>query len=417
MHKRALHIVISGILVLMISALSSCSRPADCVDSKAVLSVVIKPSDTKSGNTEQTTQETRINSLEIFVFDMSSSEKPAGSLDGYAKASTSELLAKTVDIDVSTGLKHIYAIANGPEGLEERVHCEEDLLSETMRLGDNRRDSFVMVGSPSGETNLVAGVSSKNKVHIELRRLVCRVKVGTIRADFISPAFWNSDVQLRRVFITDVTSSVNLVNGDVYDVFGTPVQDKEYTMAGQSYKAATFYLFESSPELINPCILTTFPDGSTGVVLDDDASARSLTSVDISAEEGMLCSSGKEGSAPALPGGVFSVEGGLMLYAYPNCRDFTEKEDGSVDGHPTMLVLEVSLQGTMMYYSFNLGYLQPNYSYTVSNIRLRRSGEADPRYQATSTSASCTITVADWLSGEVVSGYGTTVNDGEIDFR
>lgn len=417
MHKRALHIVISGMLVLMISALSSCSRHADSVDSKAVLSVVIKPSDTKSGNTEQTPQETRINSLEIFVFDMSSSEKPAGSLDGYAKASSSELLAKTVDIDVSTGLKHIYAIANGPEGLYERVHCEEDLLSETMRLGDNRRDSFVMVGSPCGETNLVAGVSGSNKVHINLKRMVSRVIVGNIRASFISPALERSDVRLGRVYLSDVTSELPLVNGDVFDVFGTAESNKEYEMSGKTFTIPYFYEFRSTSPLCNPIELVTFPDGRRGIDVSSDANVHSLTCVDIPAEEGMLCSSGDEGSLPSLENHLFSVEGGLSLYAFPNCNDFSENPDGTVEGHPTMLVLEVFFGETLTYYSFNMGYLQPNYSYTVTNIRLSRAGTSDPAFRVSTTSASCTITVADWLSGEVISSYGTSVVDGEIDFK
>ena len=416
MHKRALHICFVSLAFLM-SVVSCVSKSTPSLDKKVVLSVGFVPVETKSSNTVQTSDETRINTLEVFVFDFSSDEKPKGTLDGYKKAVDSEILSRSIDIDVSTGIKHIYAIANAPSGLEERVHCEEDLLSETMRLSDNRRDSLVMVGSPCGETNLVAGVSGSNKVHINLKRMVSRVIVGNIRASFISPALERSDVRLGRVYLSDVTSELPLVNGDVFDVFGTAENNKEYEMSGNTFTIPYFYEFRGTSPLCNPIELVTFPDGRRGIDVSSDANVHSLTCVDIPPEDGMLCSSGGEGSLPSLENHLFSVEGGLSLYAFPNCNDFSENPDGTVEGHPTMLVLEVFFGETLTYYSFNMGYLQPNYSYTVTNIRLSRAGTSDPAFRVSTTSASCTITVADWLSGEVISSYGTSVVDGEIDFK
>lgn len=383
------------------AALAACDRPAaeevPIPADTARITLRIAAPRTKAGtdDTAQLACETALNSLEAFVFRVTDGADD-GYLDAYKKISGTAVrqtrVSATVEMEASTGDKHIYVVANGPDRLAREVDTEASFLKFISDFADNGPTSFLMVGSTGTVNTLGNGSAPANTVEVPLRRLVARVKVEQVSGAFRSARLRETEFRVQRIYLANVPRKMRLVNGDYRDVFGTPVsKDASGTVIGQ------YYPYETPEDFYNLAGI----GGSGTVELDDDANVSALTARAYPRpEDGMLFTAAGS-TIPALEGNVMKPE--LYLYTYPNSAEQTDMDGGSDD--TTKLIIETTLDGKTYYYPISLGYTQPNYAYTVHDIVLTRLGSTDPNIPVTTAACSFEVTVSEWDTGTVIGRY------------
>lgn len=415
---RILNLLLTAATVFLF--LAACSRP-DSADTpgetprdEAHVTLRIVSSDTRAGanDTEALQGEKAINTLEIFIFRASTGADD-GLLDAYKKAAASEIDAATqtarIAMDATTGPKHIYAIANAPERLASAVSTEAELLAMVSEFSENTRTSFLMVGSSGAENVLQSGDAPANTISMNLRRLVARVKVEQVSGDFASPALRQKDFRVKRIYLAYVPKQAKFVNGSYEDVFGTA---ESFTAAGVTIPH--YYRFalpseqaEDASGYHTPAVV----GGNGEVAVTADNNAADLTAKSFTAAEGMLFSS-PDGSTPARQGNKMNPK--LYLYTYPNGAE-QATEDGQSD-LTTKLIIETELQGTTYYYPISLGYTQPNYAYTVNDVRITRLGSTDPNLPVTTAQCSFTVQVSDWDTGDIIGSFNNEKSENNFVF-
>ena len=411
-----LFLTLCTLLVLILS----CTRTdagdpvEDSPRKDARLLVRIAPAETKAGSndTDAIAGEKTINSLEIFIFRASTGSDD-GMLDAYKKAEASEIDAgagsASVAMDATTGPKHIYAIANAPARLSAAVSTEDELLAAISEFNENTRSSFLMVGSSGSENTLQNGNAPANRIDLNLRRLVARVKLEQIRGDFSTPAYREKDFRVKRIYLAYVPRQAKFVNGSYADVFGSP---ESFSASGVTI--SRYYRFALPSEqdgAANGYYTPAVVSGNGSVVITSAANAADLTSRSYSAAEGMLYSR-PGGSTPALEGNRMRPM--LYLYMYPNPAA-QATQDGQSD-FTTKLIIETELQGETYYYPISLGYTQPNYAYTVQDVRITRLGSTDPNIPVTTAACTFTVRVSDWDTGDIIGSFNNERSENNFVF-
>lgn len=346
---------------------------------------------TRASDLKATEEENRLNSVDVFVFRASSSGTTAA-LEAHRRANKAELAAKTVRLEVIPGNKHVYAVANVPESLTSPVTDEASLKALFATFPMNSNGSFVMVGSPAGESNLTVGTAG-NEVSVTLRRLVARVKLEKIEAAFPAAVEASTTLKVLRVYLTYVPKRVPLVNGDVDDVFGTP-SDK--SLDGRTYKDFYEYPVPEAGEdrlgraengFYNPGVLQ-----NGKVKVESSVAAITERSANVA-----LYGAG----APA--DHSWTPDGDLFLYAYPNPS--VPVYEPRVHDFTTKLVIEAEVNGTVCWYPIRLPYTQPNCAYTINGIKITRPGSDDPNFPVYVSQCEVSMTVSDWTTGEFLGSY------------
>lgn len=323
---------------------------------------------TRASDLEQTPGEVAVNTLDVLVYRADGS----GALDARHSATGAELEARTVSLKVPFGRKSVYLVANGPDGYLSKCSTEAGLRSLVSSLGDNSRDSFVMIGTPGGVVSLEPGKTSD--FNVTLRRLAARVSVRSVTADYTSPAWNGHSLVIRRVALVNVNPDAPLCHGDVTDAFGKAV-DGRYSWP--------YPMGDGLEGFVNPAVLT---DGE--LVLTGDSRLRDLTVYGMPGDGYALYPSAT---------GSGSWTGRALMYAMPNQRP---------DLHGmTKLVIETVLDGDIRWYSFEIPDIQPNTAYTFSSVTLLRPGNTNPNEPMETGVADVHIEVLDWETGEVLGSY------------
>lgn len=133
----------------------------------------------------------QIRSLDILVY------REGGLLEAWTRRE-----AESISISVLKGGQYNwYLVANAPEGLELYVH-EQDFLSARSLLQESSMSAPVMVGSGSGT------FLSDTYIKARLDRVVCKVTLEGITADFLRDSYRSSIVKLERVFLLNACGTV-----------------------------------------------------------------------------------------------------------------------------------------------------------------------------------------------------------------
>jgi len=383
--------------------------------------------------------EATINTIDLFIFDMEEGSLSEGMLEAYKKVTVSGTDETTIKMNSTTGKKRIYAVANaatnanggGSFELAKTVETEEDLLSSISKFSENALSDFIMVGSAStvveGEAKepvLEAGAAAANNITIEVKRLVSRIKIGSIKGDFTAPGLREKDFVVKRIYLMNVAKQANYVNGSWKDVFGDE-QRGTITEAPEGFKAAVevgkYYAYaaptanSSQPDgFWNWMDHTTYQEG-TPVVLSNDEAVKALTLKEYTADQGLIYSSDQ--AKTPLEGNTMNL--GEYFYAYPNSSvPATKMEDVDMT---TKLVIETQItidsEPITYYYPLSIPYLQPNYAYTIGTVTIHRLGSKDPFHPVSTANCSFTITVQDWDTGEIVGQFNNEVEGSEGDFE
>lgn len=150
-----------------------------------------------------TAGEMKVNSLNLYVFDSN------GMLDISHACTDADIAAKRVVMNVKTGVKTVYALANfrgDPlAAANAKATCAE-LEQVPFDLGDNSTDGLLMTASASAMVAPGAGGSAS----LSLTRPVARVALGSVTNKLPAPY---GTVKVLRAFLCNVAGNQN-VAGD-----------------------------------------------------------------------------------------------------------------------------------------------------------------------------------------------------------
>lgn len=150
--------------------------------------------------TGATAAEMKVNSLMLYVFDAN------GMLDLAHSCSTNEIDAKQAVMEVKTGSKTVYALANfrgNPLAVANAGTTRSELEQVPLQLGDNLPDGLLMTASATA----VVASGSGGSTTLELTRQVARVALGSVTNKLPSPY---GTVRVLRAFLCNVVGNQNV---------------------------------------------------------------------------------------------------------------------------------------------------------------------------------------------------------------
>ena len=294
-----------------------------------------------------TAAEMQVNSLNLYVFDSN------GMLDVAHACSSNEINAKQAVLNVKTGGKTIYALANfrgDPLAAANAVATRADMEQIPFLLGDNLPAGLLMTGSASA----VVASGTGGSATLGLSRHVARVALGSVTNRLPAPY---GTVRVLRAFLCNVVGNQN--------VAGTASASVWYNKNATSDNVAGHVI------------------GTTGHA----AQEASLTYADLNENVAL-----NEQHA-------FSNK---FFYALPNAR--TNPNNGfSATFSPTATVLMVVVQikNVPYYYPVALtGTLERNKDYKVDLTLIGLGNTEDqPFNKIERANLSASVQVSDWTSG------------------
>ncbi len=254
----------------------------------------------------QEAQESKINEVQIFVFDSTRNDM----LETYYKGN-----AVGGKLRLTPGKKKIRALANAP-ALGSGVGKLSDLDSAMSEFGVNTADNFVMSGSLSVE------IKSDATLPIVVRRHAAKIILKQVRTAFSAPVYADAKFVINDIYLTNVAVKCKY--------FGLPYTNTEWN---KGY----------------------------GITKD-------------------------MGLNKEVSDNKYDTE--HIFYAYPN----------SSEDKPTRLVLKTTLGGTVSYYPIDLGKIESNKIYSVSDLLVTRPGGDDEDIPVVSGEFPYTVTVNGWDS-------------------
>ena len=139
-----------------------------------------------------TSDEAKINSLQIFVFD--NDDK----IESYAKAD-----AASLTLNVSFGQKIFIALVNCPDDFAKNVGTKADLLAQTSYLKDNGTANFEMIGIRSGT------ITAVQDIEITVKRLVSKVILEKVSTNFKAPYLAAKEFKITGIYLINAAASTN----------------------------------------------------------------------------------------------------------------------------------------------------------------------------------------------------------------
>ncbi len=388
--------------------------------------------------------EDKLNTVEVFVFDRRDNSATFGMLEAYKKADASEISdgSATVTFNTSIGKKHIYVVANSGRNaassstasLAESIFDEDDLLGAVSEFSGNASSRFIMVGSVenashSTEPELSEGKADANNLTCQLRRIVARIKVDEIVADFTSPALRKSTFKVNRIYLMNMSKQAKYFNGRWEDVFGVDATSGQNQGSAIS-DAASFPVIGNAAfkpaSTVGKFYVYALP-ASNGSAANgyfnwmDPASFSPATGVTLSLPETDAFSCVKFTSGNTLfpsAGDGNRMEPKHCFYAYPNAAVPATSQSGVDLTTKVVIETEIEIDGTSqrMYYPISIPYIQPNYAYEIGKVTIKRLGSSDPFHPVTTAECSFVITVKDWDTGDIQGQFNNeSTADGEND--
>jgi len=434
----------SLIMIAMAAALWTACRqePLPYTDNslpreEAQVSILLKGGATTKADVTTRNSEDVLSTVDVYIFDADKNSLSYGLLEAYKAAEQSEITGNSarVKIKSTTGMKHIFAVANagknGGEALASTIRKESDFLAAISEFSDNSAGKFIMVGSgknseSSFEPVLSSGAATANNISVELKRLVARVKIENIKGAFTSPALQNTSFRVKRIYLMNAPKQAKYANGDWTDVFGAENSTLgiHTVLTGSNmpsgFKAADnvgkYYAFgvpstssSQADGFYNWTDPTAWHEGDT-VPLSSEAEA--LTAKTLTENEGKIYASPND-AVGAPSGNLIALN--QYFYSYPNCS-IPASVDGEAD-FCTKLIIETEItidsNAYTYYYPISIPYIQPNYAYTIGTVTIMRLGSKDPFHPVTTTDCEFTLSVRPWDSGDITGSYNN--EDGNSD--
>ncbi len=389
--------------------------------------------------------EDKLGTVEVFVFDRRENAATFGLLESYKKADAADISdgSATVSFNTSIGKKHIYVVANASENaatspvtprLADSIFDEDDLLGALSNYTDNASAQFIMVGSVenashSTEPELAEGSADANNLSCQLRRIVSRIKLDEIVADFTSPALRKATFKVTRVYLMNIARQAKYFNGRWEDVFGVDAATGQNAASAIS-AAASFPKIGQTPfkpaASVGKYYVYAMPAANGSAANGyhnwmDPASFNAASGVTLSLPETDAFSCVKFTTGNTLfpsAGNGNHMEPDHCFYAYPNPAVPAGSQSETDLTTKVVIETEIEIDGTTqrMYYPISIPYLQPNYAYEIGKVTIKRLGSTDPFHPVTTADCSFVITVKDWDTGDIQGQYNNeSAAEGEND--
>lgn len=165
------------------------------------------------------TDEAKVNSLQVFVFN-------GEAIDGYASASN----AKSLNLGCTTGSRTIYAIANAPS--LANVTSMSELLATVSRLGENATN-LEMIGKKTEEIK-----ADTKSVNVDIDRLASRIMIKKVTNALTSPALKAQNFVLKSMYLINVAADINYGMSGDYQI--STWYNKMYYQSGNNRGSLTF---------------------------------------------------------------------------------------------------------------------------------------------------------------------------------
>lgn len=311
-----------GIAAVVVMCASACEKnvAAGLPDSApAVLNVSLTSAVTK---VTDISGEDSVGDMQVFVF------KKDGSLDACARASGGSL-----SMSCTVGERDVVALVNAPSCMDVKDYAA--LQEKFSDLKDNVPGRFVMSGRTS------CSISSSTSVELDVRRLVSRISIVSVKNDFALPQYREADFRITGIYLVNVTGEMKYFSEDCGDLWYNKMKN------------------------------------------------------DLSSEVSSMAYSGKL-DVPVTAGSSYSVQ--HYFYCYPNSTS-SDSSDSVWTERQTRLVVETSLDGKTYYYPVNIEGMKSNHTYEITEMRITRIGSDTPDIPVSSDVAGFAVSVEEWVAG------------------
>lgn len=166
---------------------------------EVTVSITGRSASTKALSAEPS-NESKVNSLQIFVFDGDNREAYRSADPGVRNAL----------VPATSGQREVWAIVNAPS--LESIQSLSALKAELSRLSDNTISNFVMVGHDTFT------LTDSGSIEIIVARIVSRISINKVSTHFVDYRE-NYSVRLEGAYVINVASNSN------YNVDGSPSAD------------------------------------------------------------------------------------------------------------------------------------------------------------------------------------------------
>lgn len=152
--------------------------------------------------------ESKINSLQVFVFKDLSASDPSQNVRETDKWSNDGNASMALNTYV--GKKKVWALVNAPR---LAFANEQELLNHYSKLEENSAEGLVMTGKANievGEYNAAASVGAITPIAITVFRLGARISVRNVNVDFTGTSLEGCYLDIKEVYVLNAVNSVSL---------------------------------------------------------------------------------------------------------------------------------------------------------------------------------------------------------------
>lgn len=152
--------------------------------------------------------DSRINTLEVFVFNVNEGEVNDGLLDGYKKYTSEELKSLSdLEIKTSTGKKMIYVVANSHKTDWSEGMTKYNFEQQMAYLYKEDVCNFIMFAAK--EVN----VQLQTSVTMTLTRMISRIKLNSVMVSFAGTPNAGVPLQNVKAYLINVQAQKRLIDG------------------------------------------------------------------------------------------------------------------------------------------------------------------------------------------------------------
>jgi hypothetical protein len=204
------------LLTLSLLLMASCQqnspsawlRGTESVPTGTLQISLILPGDPVTKVLGSATEESAVNTLQIFVFKDISTSDPTQNVKETDKWTADG--STTLTLNTYIGRKKVWALVNAPR---QSFANEYDLMSHYSMLEENSATGLVMTGSAGievGEYNTAAAVGTITPVPITVSHLGARISVRNVNVDFSNTSLEGCYLDIKEVYILNAVNSVSL---------------------------------------------------------------------------------------------------------------------------------------------------------------------------------------------------------------
>jgi hypothetical protein len=239
------NIFIAGTILAAAISLASCSKEIKREQlqiREAVVTVNLEGAPgTKTVLSAAPATDAMVNDVTVLVFKNEGNSLSDHLIDG-SYSGGSQLTGITVK--ATTGSRNIYVVANAHETNFASVANEAEFKAISSNLKREGEGSFTMIGVAENQ-NLVTGSSATNNITIPIHRMVARVTLSGINADFSGTLLSGQKLSEVKVYITNVAGDKFYFDGETAPSSAAVYNYTEYVAADSPATGTTGMFYDA----------------------------------------------------------------------------------------------------------------------------------------------------------------------------